>query len=93
MEARGLRVVRHLDLRAARHQPIERFPFGGPGEHGGDHAEWPARSAMCLELIFQQPQPMPSDEGAQQVDGVGGRDLVRQRVGEGRLPAGVDQEV
>ena len=93
MQARGLRVVRHLDLPAVRHQPIERFPFGGSGEHGCDHAQSPAHPAVCLELIFEQPQSMPSHEGAQQVDGVGGRDLVRQRVGEARLPARIDQKV
>jgi hypothetical protein len=29
---------------------------------------------------------MPSHESAQQVDGIGGRDLVGERVGEARLP-------
>ena len=93
MEARGLRVVRHLDLRAARHQPIERLAFGGSGEHGGDDAQPSPRSAVCLQLAFQQPKPMPTDEGAEQVDGVGRGDLVRQGVSEGRLATGVDQEV
>jgi hypothetical protein len=45
---------------------------------------------MCLELTFEQPQSMPSHEGAQQVDGIRGRDLVRQRVGEARFPACVN---
>lgn len=34
-----------------------------------------------------------ADEGAEQVDGVGGRNLGRQRMCERRLAAGVDEEV
>jgi hypothetical protein len=29
-----------------------------------------------FELVFEQPQPVPADEGAEQVDGIGRRDLV-----------------
>jgi hypothetical protein len=93
MEARGLRVIRLLDLRAACRQPIERFPFGGSGEHGRDHTKGPALSTMCPELIGQESQPTPSYEGAQKVDRIGGRDLVSQSVGEARLSACVNQEV
>ena len=93
VQARGLGVVRHLDLRATRHQPIERFPFGGSCEYGCDNAQSPARPAMRLELTFEQPQSMPPHKGAQQVDGVGRGDLVGEGVGEARLPARINQEV
>ena len=83
----------HLDLRAERHQPVERFPLRGSGEHGGDDAQGLARAAVRRELDLEQPQAVPAHESAEQVDGVGGRDLVGERVGEARLAARVDQEV
>jgi hypothetical protein len=46
---------------------------------------------MRHELVFEEPQPVSADEGAEQVDGVGGWDFVRERVG--RLAAGVDQQI
>ena len=93
MEARGLRVVRHLHLRAERHEPVERLALGGAGVDGGDDAQGPPGAAVRAELVFEHAEAVPADEGAEQVDGVGGWNLVRQRVSERRLAAGVDEEV
>ena len=45
---------------------------------------------MSLKLADEQPKPMPADEGAEQVDGVGRGDLVREGVSEGWFATGVD---
>ena len=93
VEARGLGVVGDLDLRADLDQPVDRLALGGAGEDGGDDAELPSACAVGLELLFEEPQAVPADEGAEQVDRVRGRDLSRQRMGERGLAAGVDEEV
>lgn len=93
VQAGGLRVIRHLDLRPTLDQPVECFPLGGSGEDRGDHAQPAPRPAVCRELCFEKPQPMPADKGTEQVDGVGGRDFVRQCMSEIGLAAGVDQQV
>ena len=49
--------------------------------------------AVRAELVFEHPDAVPADEGAEQVDGVCGWNLVRQCVSERRLAAGVDEEV
>ncbi|MGB7219890.1 MAG: hypothetical protein WBD07_13915 [Vicinamibacterales bacterium] len=48
---------------------------------------------MRHEFVFEEAQAVPADEGAEQVDGIGGWDFVGERVGEGRLAAGVDQQI
>ena len=93
MQARGLRVVAHLHLRAEGHQPVQRLALGGPGVDGGDDAQGLARAAVRRERLHQHAQAVPADEGAEQVDAVGGGDFVRQSMCQGRLAAGVDEEV
>jgi len=48
---------------------------------------------MRAELVLEHADAVPADERAEQVDGVGGRNLVRQRVSQRRLAPGVDEEV
>ncbi|MCG3775304.1 MAG: hypothetical protein JW395_2136 [Nitrospira sp.] len=48
---------------------------------------------MRAELVFKHADAVPADEGAEQVDGVGGWNLVRQRVSQRRLAASVDEEI
>jgi len=93
VQARGLRVVAHLDLSAELHEPVERLALGGPGVHRGDHAQRLASAAVRGQRAFENTQTVPAHEGAEQVDAVGRRDLVGERVRKGRLAAGIHQEV
>ena len=93
VQPRRPRVVRDFDLGADRREPVERAALRGPGVHGGDDAERPARVAVCLERGTNDAETVPANEGAQQVDAVGRMNLPLDRHADRRLTAGVDEQV
>ena len=48
---------------------------------------------MSFQGVFEQAEPVPADERAEQVDRVCGRTLVLQRMGETRLTSCVDEKI
>ena len=49
--------------------------------------------AMCAKLGQQEPEPVPTNERAHQVDAIGGWNLVLERVADRWFAASVDEEI
>ena len=73
MQSRPQGVVLNFDLGAELpDQPVQRDPLGGAHVGRGHDPQWHAPSSEILEFRLQDPQAVPFDEGAQQVDLIGG---------------------
>jgi hypothetical protein len=77
-----------------RHQPIEGAAVGGAQVDGGEHPQRAAGLGLQegREGRLEQTQTAPLDEGAEQVDPLGGGDFVDQRLTHRRFAAGVHQQ-
>jgi hypothetical protein len=93
VQAGGAGLVADLDLGAAPHQLVDRPALGGADVGRGDDPERFSVTAVPVDGVDDQPEALPLDERAQQVDPVGGGDLGGELLVEGRLAAGVDKEV
>ncbi len=92
MQAGAAGVGADAHLGPARHQPVERLAIGGAHVHGGEHAQGAAGIEVGAQLLLQQPQAAPPDEGAEQIDPIGGRALRLQSQANARLAGGIDQQ-
>ena len=94
VQAGAAGVVADAHLGAVGHQPIEGAAVGGAQVDGGEHPQRAARLGLqeLCECRLEQAQAAPLDEGAEQVDPLGGGDFVDQRLPHRRFAAGVHQQ-
>ncbi len=94
VQAGAAGVVADAHLSAVGHQPIEGAAVGGAQVDGGEHPQLPAGLGLQEggEGRLEQAQTAPLDEGAEQVDPLGGGDFVDQRLPHRRFAAGVHQQ-
>jgi len=67
--------------------------LGGADVGGGDDAQGAAAVEVGAQRAFEDPEAVPLDEGAEQVDAIGGGDLGLEDLAEAGLAAGVDEEI
>ena len=70
VETGGPGVVGDLHVGALFHQPVESPPFGDAGVGGGDDPEWPAGFELVGDLVGDEAEAAPLDEGDQGVDSI-----------------------
>jgi hypothetical protein len=94
VQAGAAGVVADAHLGAVGHQPIEGAAVGGAQVDGGEHPQLAAGLGLqeIAERRLEQAQAAPLDEGAEQVDPLGGGDFVDQRLPHRRFAAGVHQQ-
>ena len=93
VESRSLRVVLDLDLGPeVPHEPIQGGPLGGSHVGRRDQAEGDATLARCLESVLEEAQAVPLDEGHDDVDPVGTRQLGSNLVADSWLTGRVGEE-
>lgn len=94
VQAGAAGVVADAHLSAVIHQPIEGAAVGGAQVDGGEHPQLPAGLGLqeFSQRRLEQAQTAPLDKGAEQVDALGGRDFVDQRLPHRRFAAGVHQQ-
>lgn len=87
-------VVADAHLGSVGHQPIEGAAVGGAQVDGGEHPQGAAGQGLQEggEGRLEQAQAAPLDEGAKQVDPLGGGDFMDQRLPYRRFAAGVHQQ-
>ena len=77
MEAGALSVVADLDFGVGQlAQFLNGFHIGGPHVGGGDNPQLASVLGKLPQLIYQEPQAAPLDEGHQHIDAVGRDDLL-----------------
>lgn len=93
MKTRPLRVVLNLDLRAeVPHEPIERPALRSADVGGRDDADGHTFRVRTFEILFYEPEAVPHDERAEEVDGVGRIDLSTKLRRQGGLTMGIGEE-
>ncbi len=94
VQAGAAGVVADAHLGAVGHQPIEGAAVGGAQVDGGEHPQRAAGLGLqeLRQRRLEQAQAAPLDEGAEQVDPLGGGDFVDQRLPHRRFAAGVHQQ-
>ena len=93
MEPSSLCVVLDLDLGTeVPHEPIQGGPLGGSHVGRRDQAEGDATLARCLEPVLEEAQAVPLDEGHDDVDPVGTRQLGSNLVADSWLTGRVGEE-
>ena len=77
MESSTLGVVADLDLGVGQSaQLLDGFHIGGPHVGGSDDPQLPSILGELPQLVHQEPQTAPLDEGYQHINAVGGDDLL-----------------
>ena len=71
VQAGAARVGADAHLGPAFGQPVEGASVGGAHVNGGEHTQGAARLEMLAQLLLQQAQAAPLDEGAEQIDAIG----------------------
>ena len=71
MQTCTARVGADPHLGATLHQPVERLAIGGAHVDGGEHVQGAAGVEVGAQLVLQQTEPAPLDEGAEQVNPIG----------------------
>lgn len=93
MQPGAQRVELDLDLRPEiGDQPVQRGPFGRTDVRGGHHPQRYSAPSQFPEFGLQQPESVPLDECAEQVDLVGGGQFGAQFGAEGRFAVRVGQQ-
>src|SRR5471030_1736032 len=93
VKPRRASLVRHLHLPTHLDQGVERSSFRRYCIGRRDNTKLMSPLAMRTELRQQEPEAVPTNEGAQQVDAVRGWYLSLERVADRRLSASVDEEI
>ncbi len=93
MQTRHRGVIGHADLDADLGEPVKRDPLGRPRVRRREQAHPDIVAASLLQRIEQEAYAVPANERNDEIDLVGGRDLLFQFRGEMGLAAAVDQEV
>lgn len=70
-------------------QEVDGAALGGADVGGGDDAQGAAAVEMGAQRAFEDPEAVPFDEGAEQVDAIGGGDLGLEDLAEAGLAAGI----
>ena len=93
MQARAPRFVIHADLGAeVAHESVERRSIGSAHVGRGEDPQRHAAVAPVLKLSLEHPQPVPLDEGAEQIHPVRRRQLRAELIAELWVTARVGQQ-
>lgn len=86
-------LVGNFDVRAHGDEAVKRFAFGGADVGGGDDAQFASGAEPGVERLFEDPQAVPFDEGAEEGtergQAIGRGDLALDGVADRGLAAAV----
>jgi len=85
VEARGADLVGDLHVGPQVGQEVDGAALGGADVGGSDDAQGAAAVKVGAQRAFEDPEAVPLDEGAEQVDAIGGGDLGLKDLAEARL--------
>ena len=92
VETGGAEVVGNAHIGAKAGQLVERSPFGGAGVDGGEHTQRSAAFAVTTERREKRVDAAASDEGHDDIDGVGRIDFGVELVEQARLAGRVGEK-
>jgi hypothetical protein len=92
VQARHSRLVRDLDLSAKFRQSIKGSPVRGADVRRRDDAHPSATLDERLDVLLQDAHAVPLDEGAQEIDAIGGCELLLNLGADPGLVPPIDEE-
>ena len=92
VKSRHPRLVGDLHLRAQFREPVERPSIGRPDVRRRNHPHPPTAPDEPVDVLLQDPNAVPLDERAQQIDTIGGREFVLDFDADARLVPPIHEE-